>query len=82
MGTNRTTQAQRDALLNMLQQDQWKEACGAAKIMGFDGITADLFEHIIARDGLHDGVIKAIAVYYDNDLKLREFIAAARKVQA
>lgn len=75
----KTTQAQRDAVLELLAQDRWKEAVGYATALGFEGITAEFFEYVIAKDGFHNGVIYAIATYYDNDLHLAKHISEVRE---
>lgn len=73
-----TTEAQRNQVLAMLRADNWTQAEGAVKMLGFDTVTEAL-EHIIQMDGLHNNLIMALAVYYDNDLKLVEIIKASRK---
>lgn len=80
MKTNiKTTEAQRDYIIDLLTADKWEQAVGAACMLGFEGITAEFFEYVIEKDGLHDGIIRAIAVYYDNDLNLQKFIKEARE---
>ena len=75
----KTTQAQRDFIVELLACDKWEQASGAASVLGFEGVNAEFFEYLIRKDGLHSGIIRAIAVYYDNDLNLQKFIKEARE---
>lgn len=80
MKTNiKTTEQQRDFIIELLTLDKWEQASGAASLLGFEGVNAEFFEYVIAKDGLHGGIIRAIAVYYDNDLNLQKFIKEARE---
>lgn len=81
MNTTTTTQEQRDMILALLKSDRWQQAEGASRILGFESITEAL-EHIVKTDGLHDGVILAIATYYDNDLGVSKHIVQARGSEA
>jgi len=67
-----------DYVLELLHKDEYKEANAVVKAFGFEGITSDFFEKIIAQEGLHMGIVKAIAIYYDNDENLLEAIQKVR----
>ncbi len=67
---HKTTVEQRNRILQLLIKNKYTEANGAATVLGFtEGITAEFFEHVVAKDGLHNEVIKAIGVYYATEIK-------------
>lgn len=67
----KTTKEQRDKILQLLILNKYTEANVCAQFLGFaEGITAEFFEHTIAKDGLHMQVIAALAVYYAEDTKV------------
>ena len=60
----------RQEVCKLLIQDKWGTANDIAKVYGFqEGITADFFERMIKLDGLTMAWIKAISVYYAQELK-------------
>ena len=66
----KTTKVQRDKIIGLLVLNKYTDANICAKFLGFtEGITAEFFEHTIAKDGLHMQVIEALAVYYADDTK-------------
>lgn len=63
-------QADRDYIVDLLIADKWQEANTIAQYLGFpEGVNAELFENIIAKDGLNMKVIKAISVYYKKEVQ-------------
>lgn len=59
-----------EIVLDMLIKDQWQEAHGALKVHGYaEGVTAEFFEEAIAKYGLTQQMIKAIATFYKDDIR-------------
>lgn len=61
----KTTQEQRDKIIELLIADKYEEASTIVRFFGYtDGITSKFFEDLVEVEKMHDGVIKAIKVYY------------------
>ena len=73
MQKHKTTLEQRNKIIAMILKTKdplMTEANACAKFIGFnEAITAEFFEHVIAKDGLHGQVIAAISKFYSDETK-------------